>query len=161
MVGEWLGQNWVPPHPWRLFGPTELLEMYKIGDSTGRRAFATMYAILNETAIAASSSNSNSSQSGGGDSNINNINNGGPHHVSTKAMDHPSVIDVNKKKTTEFCEKWDNETVVAAAFHEVNYPVLCRPIPGKRGRGEFLPLAAACYNDIENMLWHHQHYSRR
>jgi hypothetical protein len=39
MVGEWLGQTRVPPHPWRLFGPTELLAIYQnkrvlwVGDS--------------------------------------------------------------------------------------------------------------------------------
>jgi hypothetical protein len=168
MVGEWLGQNWVPPHSWRLFGPTELLEMYQdtrmlwIGDSTGRRAFATLYAILNETAIAAASNSNKSSNSsqqrGGTEGNDRNSNDNGPHHVPSVAMDHPSVIDVNKKTRTEFCNKWTSATVASAELHNLNYPVLCRPTPpanrndNSRLGGEFSLAIANCYNTIENML---------
>jgi hypothetical protein len=155
MVGEWLGQTWVPPHPWRLFGPSELLAMYQdtkmlwIGDSTGRRSFATMYAILQETAHDKNGTTQH-------------------HHVSTKAMDHHTVIDVNKKSTTEFCTKWsNNETMAAAKLNNVPYPSLCRPTPAGNNRssssssssssgqhrgGEFSYASATCYSTIENLL---------
>jgi hypothetical protein len=141
MVGEWLGQTWVPPHPWRLFGPTELLKLYQnkkvlwIGDSTGRRFFATTYAILQET--------SNSSDSG---------NRNGANHVSNAAMDHPNVIDINKKNRTEFCTKWGNENVAAANAQNLLYPGICRATPGSKSRGEFSYANAVCYSTIENFL---------
>lgn len=94
MIGKWMGKTWIPPRPWRYFDAGELREMYKdknvlwIGDSTGRRAFATMYAILDEKA----------------------------HHVSSSAMSDPAVIDVNKHgKHAESCNK--NFTNVPADRH--------------------------------------------
>jgi hypothetical protein len=146
MVGEWLGQTWVPPYPWRLFGPTELLKLYQdkrvlwVGDSTGRRAFATMYAILQETSNSSSSSDNSGYVSGA-------------HHVPTAAMDHPTIIDVNKQNTTELCTKWSNETVAAATLRNLPYPNLCRPVPGNNSRaGEFSYARATCYSSIENLL---------
>lgn len=126
MIGNWVGKTWIPPHPWRYFDPVELREMYKdkkvlwMGDSTGRRAFATMYAILNETS----------------------------HDVSTIAMDHPSVIDVNKKQQMESCNKWTNESV--SLLYDV-HPRICRPAPGG-GRGEMSLSIIQCFNSIETIL---------
>jgi hypothetical protein len=105
-----------------------------VGDSTGRRTFATMYAILQET--------SNSNVSGYG------------AHVSTAAMDHPSIIDVNKKTATESCTKWTNETVAAAKSKNLPYPTLCHPVAGNKNSslGEFSYAAASCYSSIENLF---------
>lgn len=80
-LGHWIGNQWIPPfeHGWRLFSAEEMKRIYSnatvlwIGDSTARRSFTTLYAILNETDPLVSSLNS------------------------------PRVIDVNKRANTENC----------------------------------------------------------
>ena len=89
--GSWIGNNWVPPHGWGCYSATELRDFYRntsvlwIGDSTARRAAATMYGILNTT---------NSSSS----------------HVSVAKINDASVIDVNKRSMTEPCNRWTNSS---------------------------------------------------
>jgi hypothetical protein len=103
--GSWIGNNWVPPPGWRFYSASELRNFYRdtsilwVGDSTARRAATTMYGILN----------------------------GLSNHVSVDAIDHPSVINVNKKsKTEELCDRWTNHT---------HHPSLCRVMPGGSDRG--------------------------
>jgi hypothetical protein len=103
--GSWIGNNWVPPPGWRFYSASELRNFYRdtsilwIGDSTARRAATTMYGILN----------------------------GPSNHVSVDAINHPSIIDVNKRsKTEELCERWTNHT---------HHPSLCRVMPGGSSRG--------------------------
>jgi hypothetical protein len=117
--GSWIGNSWVPPPGWRLYSASELKNFYRdtsilwVGDSTARRAATTMYGILN-----ASSS-----------------------HVSVDAIDHPSVIDVNKRSKTEECNRWTNHT---------HHPELCRAMPGGSGRGgSFILKAEACLVGLE------------
>jgi hypothetical protein len=50
--GVWIGNNWIPPDGWKLYAPKEMRVFYQdksifwIGDSTARRAAATMHGIL-------------------------------------------------------------------------------------------------------------------
>jgi hypothetical protein len=132
MVGTWMGKTmWIPPHPWRYFPAAELQEMYQdknvlwIGDSTGRRAFATMYAILNHEKSSSP-------------------------HVSSLAISDPAVIDVNKHsgKHIESC----NKTFTNVPAHR--HPSLCRPAPGSggEGRGEFSYIVGTCFDSVELVL---------
>jgi hypothetical protein len=122
--GSWIGNNWVPPSGWRYYSATELRDFYRgtsvlwIGDSTARRAATSMYGILNTT---------NSSSS----------------HVSLAAIDHSSVIDVNKGKLTEPCDRWTNHT---------HHPSLCRAMPGGGRGGSFILQEARCLKDLERFV---------
>ena len=80
----WIGNHWIPPKGYRLYSPEEMREyfsQYKIlflGDSTGRRAYATLYGIMNSTDLS---------------------------NVRVPQVAHPSVIDVNKRIRVENCTK--------------------------------------------------------
>ena len=119
--GSWIGNSWVPPPGWRSYSASELRDFYRdtsilwIGDSTSRRAATTMYGILNTT---------NSSSS----------------HVSVDKIDHSSVIDVNKKRVTEPCDRWTNHT---------HHPFLCRLMPGGGWGGSFIVKDEACVTGLE------------
>jgi hypothetical protein len=113
--GSWIGNSWVPPRGWRLYSAPELRNFYRdtsilwVGDSTARRAATTMYGILDASSI----------------------------HVSVDAIDHTSVIDVNKRSITEPCKRWTNHT---------HHPSLCRTMPGGSGSrgGSFILKEEAC-----------------
>ena len=51
--GAWIGNVWIPPHPWRYYSPNEIRKLYHtrsvlwIGDKTAIRAANTMFGILN------------------------------------------------------------------------------------------------------------------
>ena len=72
----WYGNQWIPPPHVPLYSKEDMLEAFShfdvlwIGDSTVRRAYTTLYALLNST-----SSSSN---------------------VAVDELNHPSVIDINR-----------------------------------------------------------------
>jgi hypothetical protein len=74
--GVWIGNNWIPPDGWKLYTPKEMRLFYHdksifwIGDSTARRAAATMHGILKHA---------NSSS-----------------HISVRSINDVSVIDERK-----------------------------------------------------------------
>jgi hypothetical protein len=183
MVGTWIGKTWIPPRPWRYFDAVELRDMYQdkrvlwIGDSTGRRAFATMYGILNASSTIPSTTSTTSSSSSSSSSSDNSNNSDDDYdqlqllHVSTSAIDKPSVIDVNRGQQVEFCTKWNhvivnnnsnnnnnsdtNTTTPLLHLHDL-HPQICRPAPGAaavRGNaGEFSFIKANCFNELERIL---------
>jgi hypothetical protein len=75
--GVWIGNNWIPPGGWKLFTPKEMRSFYQdksifwIGDSTARRAAATMHGILEH----ANSTN----------------------HISVESIDNRDVINERKE----------------------------------------------------------------
>jgi hypothetical protein len=85
--GSWIGNHWLPPKGWRYFSAGELKTVYKdkrimwVGGSLARRAALTMYGVLNETTAYSSDMN-----------------------VPAAAIDGSGVLDVNKRKKTEFVQ---------------------------------------------------------
>jgi hypothetical protein len=120
-VGSWVADTWIPPIGWRLYTVTELQSQYHgkrilwLGDSTNRRAAATFYAMLN-----ASKDKSD--------------------NILLQEVDHTSVIDVNKGRVTEVCQKWVNTTFETG---------LCRSLPGG---GELLVVTEACVVGLRKMI---------
>jgi hypothetical protein len=73
-----------------------------------------------------------------------NITNSSSSHVSVDEINDPSVIDVNKKKKVEVCDRWTNHT---------HKPALCRVMPrGSGSGGSFLLKAEACLAELELFL---------
>ena len=72
--GTWIGNTWIPPAGTKSYSPAEIRSVFQnhsvlwIGDSTIRRAYATLFGILNGT----------------------------ERHVPVDAMDAPNIIDVNR-----------------------------------------------------------------
>jgi hypothetical protein len=156
MIGQWIGNTWIPPRPWRYYSPAELRELYQaktvlwMGDSLARRSFATFYSILNSSTYT--------------------------NHTSVISMTRPSIIDFNKHNPqVEFCPKWQH----LPRFR----PDACRPMPisssgssssssgGGGGandqnativttaaatatatRGEFLKMKTTCFSHVEWFL---------
>ena len=86
-----------------------------LGDSTARRTSANLYQILNDT-----------------------------KHTFAN-MSQASVIDVNKKRQTEVCQR--------RPFNESNVTInFCRSMPG--GDGTFTMASAACSRDVEFIADH-------
>lgn len=81
----WLGDNWVPPSGCRIYSIPELHAIFSrfsilwVGDSTVRRAYGSLRAILQ---------NNHSSS------------------ISMDDVNSPHVIDVNKDSVQEECQKW-------------------------------------------------------
>jgi hypothetical protein len=69
-----------------------------------------------------------------------NTTNASSSHVSVDAIDHWSVIDVNKRTVTETCDRWTNHT---------HHPFLCRVMPGGGRSGSFIVSSEACLTGLE------------
>ena len=145
MTGNWIGNTWVPPPPWRLYNAKELLEYYKdknvviVGDSLARRFFATFYYILkkaseneneedNEIATVNGTTGNNDNQTSttydlNNDSKNNNKNNNIPFSYveDQKKMDAQSV-ELQPKCT---------DPIVLKEFHRT--PSCCLDMPGGYG----------------------------
>jgi len=78
----WTGDHFIPPKGIPTFSPSDFLSYFEqrntlfIGDSTGRRAYATLFGIIN--------SNDHSD-------------------IPVNDIDQPQVIDFNRKRITEIC----------------------------------------------------------
>lgn len=126
---SWIGENWIPPKGSRMYTAIEMQRFFQthsilwIGDSTIRRAYATLYPILNHNLTAHT-----------------NIDNG--------SVDDERVIDINKgEKKTEICDKWRNHSVL-----DNNGNALCRPMPNTLGTKRFDFLSARCMNEVIRIL---------
>ena len=92
-VGTWIGNNWVPPKQWKIYSATEMTLYFGrhsilfIGDSQTRRAFATMYEILN-------------------------INTSASEHLSVSTLNDPNMLVIQKNGVTESCSRWTNHSVL-------------------------------------------------
>eukprot|EP00928_Gymnodinium_smaydae_P039346 TRINITY_DN26898_c0_g1_i1.p1 TRINITY_DN26898_c0_g1~~TRINITY_DN26898_c0_g1_i1.p1 ORF type:complete len:505 (+),score=18.87 TRINITY_DN26898_c0_g1_i1:45-1517(+) len=92
---SWLANQWVPPDGYRTYSSSDIVDVFStksvlvLGDSTARRFFGTWYALMNAT---------------------------NARDITVADLNAPRVVDVNKKKRTETCEKEGYE--------------LCRPMPG-------------------------------
>lgn len=81
---SWIGNQWIPSSEYRLYEAHEFHEFFSshsvlvVGDSTARRTFGTLFALINSTTL---------------------------NNIAVEELDSPSVIDVNKKKKVEFCKK--------------------------------------------------------
>ena len=153
----WYGNQWIPPPRVPLYTKEDMLEAFSqfdvlwIGDSTGRRAYATMYALLNST----SSSN-----------------------VPVEELDSGRVIDVNRRSYTgeideDSCQpqrQASKENYWRPGLAEMwsNFSV-CRKLPSKitntstsqRPRS-FDYVRANCYRDfwrLSELTWDIQRYS--
>jgi len=117
-TGSWIGNMWIPPTGWKLYSNQELQDFYReksilwIGDSTARRAAMTMFAILNST----------------------------EPHVSVHAVNHPGVIDINRRKVTENCTLEFNGTV------HLN---ICR---GMNGKQFLIGSSTSCTDDMKTLV---------
>lgn len=73
---SWIGNQWIPPPGYRLHSTREIQSYFQkrsilwVGDSTARRAYGTMYGILNATEA--------------------------PDDVEIHQLDHPRVLNMNK-----------------------------------------------------------------
>ncbi len=112
----WVGNHWIPPKGVPTYTPLDFLKYFQnrnvlfIGDSTGRRAYATLYAMMESamdihTPATATHSNGNNDSS----------NRREHHNLRIPSLDHPSVIDVNKgRNRKETCENTDRRL-----YHEI------------------------------------------
>lgn len=82
---SWIGNQWMPPQGYRLYNTREIQNFFRnhsvliVGDSTARRTYGTFYGILNATTH--------------------------PDDVSIQELNDPNVIDVNKRRIQETCDK--------------------------------------------------------
>jgi len=106
---SWIGNHWIPPSGVPTFTPSQMLEYFQqrnvlfIGDSTGRRAYATMFAMMNATDW---------------------------RDVDVDSIDSKKVIDVNKGRRygEEVCLREERQ-IYNSTFSEA----LCRDLPLKIG----------------------------
>ena len=116
---SWIGNQWFPPPGYRLYNPHEIQDYFSqysilfVGDSTGRRAYATLYSILNATTPSVSATKSDkdptrpdlsfsSSLSSSSSSTVSPL----LHDISVHDVNDPSVLNINKqirKFRTEPC----------------------------------------------------------
>jgi hypothetical protein len=90
---SWTGNHWIAPHSVPTYTPHEMRAIFQrhnvlwIGDSTCRRAYATMFAMLNAS---------------------------NPLDVTTQEIDHAGIIDVNKRVWKEVCTNrtFSNNTIM-------------------------------------------------
>lgn len=81
--GEWIGHSWIPPDGWKLYKQFELQQVFNrsilwVGDSTARRAAATIDSVLRSNTT----------------------------HASAHVINRPDKLDVNKHRLTENCTKF-------------------------------------------------------
>jgi hypothetical protein len=124
----WIGDNWIPPKGSRMYTAIEMQRFFQthsilwIGDSTIRRAYATLYPILNHNFTA-------------------------HEDIDNDLVDDEKVIDINKGEKTEICDKWTNHSVL-----DHNGNALCRPMPHTLGTKRFDFLSARCMNEVIRIL---------
>jgi hypothetical protein len=130
---SWIGKSWRPPPGIPLYTPDEIKAVFQhrntlfLGDSTGRRAFATLYAMINSST---------------------------PNDISFNDLNLPFVIDVNKKRFSEYCKdrNFDPNATVRGQFWN-NGTYLCRTVPGSpSGFGKMDYAGAACHIQFLNIF---------
>ena len=136
----WWGNQWMVPafSGIPVFSQYDMLLAFShvntlwIGDSTTRRAYATMYSILNHTTTACSHDGSSCSH------------NNSTASISIDELNHPKVIDVNKRGYLGIIDESSckdrridaNSTYYKPGMHELwDNHALCRTLPNTN-RGE-------------------------
>lgn len=123
----WIGNTWIPPPGSRLYSAKEMYAFFSkqsvlfVGDSTLRRAYATLYGILNATITHTTT--------------MDIYGDGPPPVIETNVLDDPSVIDINKRQVTERPCWFRNHS-------------LCRPMPGSSGEHRLDYVKAGCVGDM-------------
>ena len=128
---HWIDNQWIPPRNVPHYTPFEMLELFRrentlwIGDSTSRRSYATMYAMIQ-----------------GADSTKNATSTSDVHlrlDLSRQNVNSPAIIDVNKRIVTEPCFHRSFDPKVTVRKRLVEY--VCRQVPGSMA-GSMLPTPA-------------------
>ena len=121
--GTWMGNWWVPPSGWEIFGPEDLRHIFHntsmlwLGDSTARRTSTTLYHIIE---------NHNVTEA-----------------LGRKEMNPKSRLNINKGVIVEPCLKWDNSSL--------HYPYYCRTMPN-RPENDFIHMFKPCFHEIAPFL---------
>jgi hypothetical protein len=122
---SWTGNHWIAPHSVTTYTPSEMRAIFQrhnvlwIGDSTCRRAFTTMSAIMTAP---------------------------NPLDVTTREIGDPRINDVNKRVWVEICY---NRTYSNSSTGNITQGNLCRQVPGaEAGYGKFDMAVGACYSDL-------------
>jgi hypothetical protein len=125
MTYSWIGNHWIPPLGVPTYTAEDMNNFFQkenvlwIGDSTGRRAYATMFAIMNATS---------------------------PSDLTLNDLNGPHIIDVNKRSIQEICS---NRNFANTTASPVLLGFLCRQIQSaKQSYGKFDLGRGACYRDI-------------
>jgi hypothetical protein len=124
----WIGNQWVPPHGVPIYSVIEMRALYErystvwMGDSTSRRAYHTLYGMLNAS---------------------------DPSDVSIHDIDDGGVIDLGKGAYTQNCTNpnyfpWTNDTARGILFQP--HHMICRKNADSRLD---LFLGAQCFSDID------------
>jgi hypothetical protein len=126
----WWGNQWIPPPGVPYYTQEDMLDAFSqfdtlwIGDSTTRRAYATLYALLN--APVGSS-------------------------LSVDALDSPRVLDVNKHQIDEDSCGWQRENAGDAA-HIVWPPAsICRSVANGGRKRAFDYTRANCFKQLRDI----------
>jgi len=129
-TGKWIGNTWIPPHPWRLYDPSELRQLWAhtkvwwIGDSLARRGAVSLFSILNS--------------SGG---------------ITNEDLDDPAILNVNRGNggATEKCTHFS---------HLSTPPLLCRSMPGSLNNDySFLVSMLPCALEVDTFLEEQMNHS--
>mmetsp|Transcript_6177 Transcript_6177/g.11697 ORF Transcript_6177/g.11697 Transcript_6177/m.11697 type:complete len:448 (+) Transcript_6177:135-1478(+) len=104
---SWVSNHWIPPKGVPTYTPQQMLEYFVtkntlfIGDSTGRRFYTTLFAMMTASDI---------------------------HNIPTKIIDSARVIDVNRGRHIgeEVCHEKGRSLAKNSTFYER----LCRNLPG-------------------------------
>lgn len=136
----WVGNNFIPPPGVPLFSPKQMLSYFQkrnvlfIGDSTGRRAYATMYGIMNASDLS---------------------------DIDVESIDSPAVIDINKPtpggtSRKEKCRMRDRNIYQSQFLEDVcrNLPAL----PGANDTGKFDYLRVNCYSHSSDYFTNSGHH---
>jgi hypothetical protein len=137
---HWLGEYWVPPTGVPTYSLDDIREEFRkrnvlfVGDSTMRRAYGTIFAILNTT----------------------------NDDLTVRELDDVSVVDINKgnKSDLELCgpteRNFENGTARASFFPQPGQHY-CRQTPNAPdGYGKFDYGQGACLWDASNLIAHDQ-----
>lgn len=128
---SWIGNRWYPPKGYRLYNANEMKDFFQkysmlwVGDSTARRAYATLYSILNATSADNDSAPLSSP------------------HVSVHAIDDTSILNVNKKRKNRTEPCLERPTML-----------LCRSMPlGKNNDGKDLNHTVSHHHNYYDFRW--------
>jgi hypothetical protein len=132
----WYGNQWMPPPHVPLYTREDMFQFFStqdtlfIGDSTGRRAYATIFALMNAS---------------------------DPANIQVDELDHTRVVDINKKeRRDEPCtnRNFTNTTTRGMLWFENRQGTqsVCRQVPSDDGAStrKFDFIRADCWKDVYN-----------
>ena len=142
---SWYGNHWIPPPGVPIHTKEDMKAAFSqfdtlwIGDSTIRRAYSTMFALINSTKSI----------------------------VSVRELDHPSIIDINRfffkgiidEDTCQSQREYAKQYIQPGMLDLWTSASICRKMDGHRS---FDYVRIACYKDISRisqLYWEMQRYS--